>query len=143
MKKASILILTGLCLFLAHQGFTQISYSDMLHETSLKNTPQHRHSNIKWNSTKHDFGHLQQGEAMTHEFQFTNTSTEPVVIYNVHTNGTCIIPLWANKTILPNESATIKITFCAQHTGTFQNIIKVQIRNTKQAEILYIEGIVS
>lgn len=143
MKKASILILTGFCLLTVHQSFAQILYSDILHKTTLKTTPQHQHTNIEWNNTKHDFGHLQQGEAMTHEFQFTNTSAEPVVIYNVHTNGTCIRPLWANKAIQPNESATIKITFCAQHTGAFQNIIKVQIRNTEQAEVLYIEGVVS
>lgn len=143
MKKAIILGIVACCLCTANQGFAQEIFSDIFNKMAIKAASQYEKANIEWTTTtKHNFGEIIQDETAIYEFQFTNTSNIPVKIINAHSSSGCVAPSWKNKAIPPNETGTIRIVFCAEQTGEFNKIIKVYFQDTKQAEALYIEGIV-
>jgi len=144
MKKIVILGIVACCLCTANQMFAQEIFSDIFSKMAIKAAPQHEKVNIQWiNTTKHNFGDITQNEVAVYEFQFTNTSNIPIKIINAHSSSGCVAPSWENKAILPNETGTIHVLFCAGQTGEFNKIIKVYFQDTKQAEALYIEGVVS
>ena len=143
MKKAIILGILALCLC-ANQSFSQEIFSDIFNKMAIKAAPQYEKASIQWTSTtKHNFGSIAQNEHAIYEFQFTNTSNIPIKITNAHSSSGCVAPSWENKAIPPNGTGTIRVMFCAGQTGEFNKIIKVYFQNTKQAEALYIEGVVN
>jgi len=143
MKKTIILGIIACLLCTANQGFAQEIFSDIFNKIVVKTTPQYEKAKIQWATTKYDFGNISRYETTVYEFQFTNTSTIPVKITNAHSSSDCVVPSWENKAIPPNEMATIRVLFCAGQTGEFNKIIKVYFEDTKQAEALYIEGVVN
>jgi len=144
MKKAIILLIIACSLCTANQVFAQEIFSDIFNKMAIKAAPQYEKANIEWTTTtKYNFGNISQNETIVYEFQFTNTSNIPIKITNAHSSSECVAPTWENKAILPNETGTIQVVFCAGQTGEFNKIIKVYFQDTKQAEALYIEGMVS
>ncbi len=143
MKKAIILGIVACFLCAANQVFAQEIFSDIFSKMAIKAAPQYEKANIQWTTTtKHNFGEIAKNEAAVYEFQFTNTSDIPIKITNAHSSSGCVAPSWENKAILPNETATIRVVFCAEQTGEFNKIVKVYFQDTKQTEALYIEGTV-
>ena len=143
MKKAIILGIVACCLCTTNQVFAQDIFSDIFSKMAIKAAPQYEKANIQWTTTtKHNFGNITQNEVAVYEFQFTNTSDIPIKITNAHSSSGCVAPSWENKAILPNETGTIRVVFCAEQTGEFNKIVKVYFQDTKQTEALYIEGTV-
>ena len=143
MKRTIILGILACCICTANQVFAQEIFSDIFNKMAIKAAPQHEKANIEWTSpTKYNFGDISQNKTAVYEFQFTNTSNIPIKITNAHSSSACIVPIWENKAIQPNEMASIRVMFCAGQIGEFNKIIKVYFQDTKQAEALYIEGTV-
>lgn len=143
MKKAIILGIVAYCLCTTNQVFAQEIFSDIFSKMAIKAAPQHEKANIEWTTTtKYNFANISHNETVIYEFQFTNTSNIPIKITNAHSSSACVVPNWENKAILPNETGTIRVVFCAEQSGEFNKIIKVYFQDTKQAEALYIEGTV-
>lgn len=82
---------------------------------------------IKFENTNHDFGEIQEKEgSVTHNFEFTNTGSVPLVISNVTASCGCTTPEWTRKPIRPNEKGNISVTFNpANRPGTFNKTISV------------------
>ena len=143
MKKAIILGIVACYLCTTNQVSAQEIFSDIFSKMAIKAAPQYEKANIQWTTTtKHNFGNITQNEVAVYEFQFTNTSDIPIKITNAHSSSGCVAPSWENKAILPNETGTIRVVFCAEQTGEFNKIVKVYFQDTKQTEALYIEGTV-
>ncbi len=144
MKKAIILGILAYGICTSNQVFGQEIFADIFNKMAIKAAPQHEQANIEWiSTTKHNFGDISQNKTAIYDFQFTNTSNIPIKITNAHSSSGCVVPIWKNQAILPNEIGTIRVVFCAEQTGAFNKIIKVYFQDTKQAEALYIEGMIN
>lgn len=60
---------------------------------------------------KHEFGFVDEGSIVKHNFAFTNTGKIPLIIKNAETTCGCTVPEWPKEPIPPGESGIIKATF--------------------------------
>lgn len=59
----------------------------------------------------HDFGEIGKTEVVTHDFVFTNTGEEPLIISNAKGSCGCTVPKWPRKPVAPGDKETIQVTF--------------------------------
>lgn len=68
-------------------------------------------ANIKFDEYIHTFGHIEQGDIIEHEFQFTNTGKAPLNIKNTTATCGCTIPSYPFIPIAPGETGFIGVTY--------------------------------
>lgn len=67
---------------------------------------------LKFSETAHDFGTVSQKAApVVHEYEFINTSTEPVAVLSASAQCGCTRPEYPVKPLAPGERGVIKVTF--------------------------------
>ena len=49
--------------------------------------------------TSYDFGKIQEGDTVTHDFGFTNTGNAPLLISDISTGCGCTVAEWPRKPI--------------------------------------------
>ncbi len=83
-------------------------------------------ASIKFETTSHSFGNIIEGQMATHEFVFTNTGTDPLLLTNVRASCGCTTPSWPREAIEPGKSATIRAEYNSNgRPGTFTKNIFV------------------
>ena len=100
-------------------------------------------ASFKFEKEEFDFGTIEQGESTTHEFKFTNTGSEPLIISKAEGSCGCTVPIFPKEPIMKNQTATIKVTF--NSTGKFgiQDKTVTITSNAKQNPmIIHIKGTV-
>lgn len=58
-----------------------------------------------------DFGKIEQGEKVVHEFKFKNTGKSPLIISNATATCGCTIPQIPGEPILPGKDGKINVVF--------------------------------
>ena len=58
-----------------------------------------------------DFGKIQQGESVQHEFKFKNTGKSPLIISTATATCGCTVPEPPKEPILPGKEGVIKVIF--------------------------------
>jgi len=98
---------------------------------------------IKFETTDHDFGKIREGTMAVYEFKFTNTGKLPLVLSDVHPSCGCTTPEWPREPIAPGATARIKAVFNSiGRPGNFEKYITVK-SNTSTPEItLKFRGVV-
>ncbi|MBL7862422.1 MAG: DUF1573 domain-containing protein [Cyclobacteriaceae bacterium] len=67
---------------------------------------------ISWETARHDFGDIVQGEKVEHTFTFTNTGDQPLVITNVEVTCGCTTPKgWPRDPIMPGHNGELTVAF--------------------------------
>ena len=89
--------------------------------------------------TRFDFGKIQQGKPVTHNFELKNTGNEPLQIENVQASCGCTTPEWSHEPIAPGKTKTIKVGYNAAVKGPFEKLITVYYHSGK-TKLLYIKG---
>ena len=72
---------------------------------------------ISFAETEYDFGMVMEGEKVVHEYAFTNTGDEPLIISNAKGSCGCTVPDWPREPIAPGESSVIKVQFDSKNKG--------------------------
>jgi hypothetical protein len=85
------------------------------------------------------FGKIPQGRPVTHEFEVTNTGTEPLVLENVQASCGCTTPEWSREPIAPGASQKIKVGYNSASEGAFEKSITV-FYNKGQMKMITIKG---
>lgn len=89
----------------------------------------------------YEFGELIEGPQATHEFKFTNTGKEPLVLSNVHASCGCTTPSWPKEPILPGTDAKILVTYNTQgRVGPFTKSITINSNSDQPNKVIYIKG---
>ena len=88
-----------------------------------------------------DFGRIPQGRPVTHEFQITNISKEPLVLENVQASCGCTTPEWSREPIGAGKTSVIKVGYNAAAEGYFEKPITITY-NGNQTKIIKIKGTV-
>ena len=91
--------------------------------------------NIEMLETSYDFGEMQQGESVTHEFILKNTGDAELIITAAKGSCGCTVPEWPKNPIAKGEEAAIKVTFNSAGKSGKQNktvtLVSNAIPNTK------------
>jgi|TARA_B110000467_G_scaffold152630_1_gene162141 hypothetical protein len=91
--------------------------------------------NIEMLETSYNFGEIQQGESVTHDFILKNTGEADLIISAAKGSCGCTVPEWPKTPIAKGEEATIKVTFNSAGKSGKQNktvtLVSNAIPNTK------------
>ena len=97
--------------------------------------------NIEMLETSYNFGEIQQGESVTHDFILKNTGDADLLISAAKGSCGCTVPEWPKTPIAKGEEAAIKVTFNSAGRSGKQNktvtLVTNAIPNTK---VLTING---
>lgn len=96
---------------------------------------------LQLKETAYNFGKIQQGRPVTHNFEIVNTGKEPLMLENVQASCGCTTPEWNKDAIQPGASSIIKVGYNAANEGTFNKTITIQY-NSNQTKTMTISGTV-
>lgn len=96
---------------------------------------------FNWNETEFDLGNVTQGVPVSHEFEFTNTGAEPLVITSVKASCGCTVASYTETAIAPGEKGFVKATYNAAKTGAFTKTVTV-LSNAVDNPVLTLKGTV-
>lgn len=89
---------------------------------------------IKFESTKIDYGSVEKNANGIRHFTFTNVGEAPLVIDTAIGSCGCTVPTWPKEPILPGESAKLKVKYDTKRVGSFTKYITLttnDIKNTR------------
>lgn len=88
-----------------------------------------------------NFGDIPEGPAVTHEFKFTNTGREPLVLSNVKASCGCTTPNWTKEPVLPGKEGVITVTYNTQgRPGGFNKTVTITSNADEPNKIITIKG---
>ena len=103
--------------------------------TANRNAEKALSPNIEMFETSYDFGEMQQGESVTHDFILKNTGDADLIITAAKGSCGCTVPEWPKNPIAKGEEAAIKVTFNSAGKSGKQNktvtLVSNAIPNTK------------
>ena len=108
--------------------------------TANRNAEKVSTPNIEMLETSFDFGEIQQGESITHEFILKNSGDAELIITAAKGSCGCTVPEWPKSPISEGEEAVIKVTFNSSGKSGKQNktvtLVSNSIPNTKVISII-------
>jgi len=97
-------------------------------------------SAITWKEDTHNFGEIEKGKPVSHEFTFKNTSKQTVLITNVKASCGCTATNYTKTPIKPGETGTVTATYNAASPGNFTKTVTVTTNDSDVAKTLTIKG---
>jgi len=97
-------------------------------------------SGITWKEDSFNFGDIEKGKPVSHEFAFTNTTKNTVLITNVKASCGCTATNYTKTPIKPGETGIVTATFNAANAGPFSKNITVTTNDSDVNKILSIKG---
>lgn len=91
------------------------------------------------NEMMYDFGKIQQGRPVTHQFEIVNTSTDTVKLENVQASCGCTTPVWKKELVMPGKASIIQVGYNAATEGSFEKPVTIYY-NGGQTKIITIKG---
>jgi hypothetical protein len=95
---------------------------------------------VKFKELTYDFGKIKQGTPVTHDFDFSNISTNPVIIESATASCGCTTPVKPEGAIQAGKSDVLKAGFNAQAVGPFNKSIYVKVAGVQMPLTLHITG---
>lgn len=96
---------------------------------------------LNFKEETYDFGEVPEGPQVTHEFKFTNTGKEPLVLTNVRASCGCTTPSWPKEPVLPGKESAILVTYNTQgRPGNFSKSITITSNSDSPNKVIYIKG---
>lgn len=98
--------------------------------------------NLSWNNERHSFGEIkEQNGKVTHQFEFSNTGNEPLVITNVRPSCGCTSSDYTKEPIAPGGKGYVSATFNPlRRPGKFSKTITVTSNATPPTTVLRFTG---
>jgi hypothetical protein len=95
---------------------------------------------FNWVATSFDFGQIEKGVPVTHEFMFTNSGTEALIISSVQASCGCTVTEYTKEPIPAGETGFVKATYNAAKPGVFSKTVTVNANTEKAVVLLTIKG---
>ena len=90
-----------------------------------------------------DFGEVPEGPKVRHEFEFTNTGNEPLIIHQVRSSCGCTVPYWPREPIPPGGKGKITVEYnTAGRPGPFYKVVTIYSNANPPTEQIVIKGVV-
>ena len=98
---------------------------------------------LSFETLRHNFGDIIQGETVSHQFVFTNTGEGDLIISNAKGSCGCTVPKWPKKPIAPGKKAEIKVTFNSSgREGKQKKTVTLVTNAIPNTKVLTISGLV-
>jgi len=92
---------------------------------------------IKFETTDHDFGTINEGDKVEHVYKFTNTGNADLVISGVKASCGCTVPTYTETPVKPGSTGEIKAVFDSTgKTGAQQKTVTVTLNTESGTEML-------
>ncbi len=131
MKKLFFVLL--ILVFIPSISYLQVHKSDF-REKSTQGPA------IKFKVLEHNFGAHFKGEDTTYNFEFFNSSTEPLVLSNVRSSTGAITLKWPKEPIHAGKKAEIIVKYDSQRIGGFNKSVTVYSNAGETPIVLRIKG---
>lgn len=95
---------------------------------------------FKFTSETHDFGKIPQGKPVTHEFEFTNVGSEPIIISDVRPSCGCSVAEFTKTPVKPGETGKVTVKFDAAIRSPFTKNFVVRSNTKTPVKTLVIKG---
>lgn len=105
--------------------------------TEVKNTAP---SAITWKEDVHNFGDIEKGKPVSHDFTFKNTTKQTILITNVKASCGCTATNYTKTPIKPGETGSVTATYNAASPGAFTKTVTVTTNDSEVNKILTIKG---
>jgi hypothetical protein len=120
-------------------AFVSVSFAQKPAAAPVANNP--NAAQISFAEESYTFGELPEGPQATHEFKFSNTGKEPLILSNVRASCGCTTPSWPKDAILPGKDAVILVTYNTQgRVGPFTKSITITSNAATGKKVIYIKG---
>jgi len=122
------------CKLLTANSNTTFSVVSIFH----RNDPQ-----IKFETEKHNFGTIKDGESVKYFFKFVNTGKTPLIIYTVTPSCGCTVASWPKKPILPGAVDSIEVNYKTHGAlGYTDKMVTVESNADTPKRVVTLEGTV-
>src|SRR5690606_3865160 len=96
---------------------------------------------FSFEKTSYDFGTIQEGETVEHEFKFKNTGTGPLIINDAQASCGCTVPEYPKEPVAPGQEGVIKVIFNSEGRFGKQNkVITITSNADPSTTELYLTG---
>ncbi|HEY0055708.1 MAG TPA: DUF1573 domain-containing protein [Pedobacter sp.] len=145
MKKTFLLLFTASAILVSCNNTdkaTTQSGSDTASAVSPTSAVEsNKNVSIAFKSNNYDFGKITDGEKVTHDFEFTNTGTAPLIISNATAACGCTVPEYPKEPVAPGQSGIIKVVFnSAGKTGMQHKVVTLTTNANPPLTEIYITG---
>lgn len=97
---------------------------------------------ITWKSESIDVGTIPQGKPKLIRFEFTNTSSKPIIIENVAPSCGCTTADYTKTPIQPGKKGFVEASYNAAAAGAFMKTVNVTTSDSKTPKTLSFKGVV-
>lgn len=99
---------------------------------------------ISFDKEVYDFGTVNEGDVVEHDFLVTNSGKSDLIITNAKASCGCTVPTWPKEAIAPGESAGVKVKFNTSGKPNKQSkTITLTTNTAKGIETVKITGMVT
>lgn len=95
---------------------------------------------VKFKELSYDFGKIKQGTPVSHDFDFTNISNNPVIIESAMASCGCTTPVKPEGAVQKGKDDVIKAGFNAAVAGPFNKSITIKVAGVQMPLQLHITG---
>lgn len=96
---------------------------------------------FSFNEMEYDFGTIDEGKVIEHEFKFVNEGEAPLVISNITASCGCTSPNWTKTPVKPGEEGFVKVVFnSTAKTGTQAPTVTIQANTNPNVTRLRLKG---
>lgn len=85
---------------------------------------------FKFDKEVYDFGLINEGEKVTHDFKFKNVGKSPLIISSASASCGCTVPDYPKEPIAPGEEGIISVVFDSAGKPGVQNKVVTITANT-------------
>lgn len=99
---------------------------------------------FEFEEIEYDFGTINEGKVVEHEFEFTNVGQAPLVISSVQASCGCTSPDWTKTPVKPGEKGFVKVVFnSAAKAGVQSPTVSIQANTSPSVTRLRLKGTVN
>lgn len=99
---------------------------------------------FEFEEMQYDFGTIDEGKQVEHQFNFTNVGQSPLVISNVQASCGCTSPDWTKTPVKPGEKGYVKVVFnSAGKSGVQSPTVSIQANTSPSVTRLRLKGSVN
>jgi hypothetical protein len=97
-------------------------------------------ASFAWKATTFDFGKIKKDKPVTHEFTFTNSGKDALVVTSVQASCGCTVAQYSKDPIEPGGEGFVKATYNAAKAGVFTKTVTVNANTAEGVVVLTIKG---
>jgi hypothetical protein len=105
------------------------------------NAPAGKGPMMKFETERHDFGKISQGERVSYAFRFKNVGGSDLIISEAHGSCGCTVPDYPRKPIAPGEEGVVNVEFNSEgKSGETEKTVTLTTNCEPSTQVIYIQA---